>query len=70
MLFYYKKVRTPQKHAEKFVKYTVKMLSVKEGLNSGLLDSVPEIWKIYLALVYQSLEKSKKFCNSWSKTTT
>ena len=43
MLFTIKKVKTLQKHAENFMKYTVKMMSLSEGLSSGLLDSVPEI---------------------------
>jgi len=71
VVFYYKKGKNAAKHAENFVKYTVKMLSVNEGLRSGLFDPVPEICvsKMHLALVYQSLEKSKKFCNWCSKTT-
>ena len=69
MHFYYKKDKNAAKH---FKKHTVKMLSVNKGLMNGLLNSVPEIWmsKIHLALIDQSLEKSKKFCNWWGKTTT
>ena len=44
MLFYYKKGKNLAKTCQNFVKYTVKMLSVNEGLKSGLLNSVSEIW--------------------------
>ena len=72
MLFYYRKGKNAAEAYRKIFEVYGKNVVSERTTREWFADSVPEIRmsKMHLVLVDQSLKKSVKFCNWWSRTGT